>query len=553
MEALRHEYGRTTPATREQQGGTQRSDLQTVTMLPMSDRQVKRFAHQRGTREVGEFLAAVDRRDAWTFARRPLDLIALMDTWNQSGTLGTRAQQHETNVTTKLRDDPDRPGNDVLSEAKARDGAERLALSLTLTRTGSIRSPEQALDAEYANGTLDSGQVLTDWTEAERKALLRRALFDPATYGRVRYHNRSTQEYLAARHLLSLRERGMSTKARLRLLFRTCYGVEVVIPSMRAIAAWLALWDDDVCKELSEREPETLLSQGDPESLDLATRTRILRRFVAAYGSGDRRGLNVPIGEVRRLAHAELAPVIRECWKTATNDEVRELLLELIWQGAIERCADLARAVAFDPSSTPHHRVIAVRALVVCKCNADIADLASDLLAQPASWADEVVHGVAADLFPRFITAEQLLTLMERTKESRRTVGGFDWASRQIVETIEPLSAPAVCLRNGLAALVRSGRSPGTGIYDLHSRFDHLAPALATLCGRQLAELANRPGPELVRASVIASRFGGLGGANLIGTTREPVATLKTGLAAEPSARSDTFWCELAFVGRHRP
>ena len=102
----------------------------------------------------------------------------------------------------------------------------------------------------------------------------------------------------------------MSIKALFRLLFATCYGVEVVIPSMRAIAAWLALWDDAVCKELTEREPEILLSQGDPESLDLATRKRIVRRFVAAYGSGGRRGLNVPIEEVRRLAHRELAPVI---------------------------------------------------------------------------------------------------------------------------------------------------------------------------------------------------------------------------------------------------
>lgn len=61
-----------------------------------------------------------------------------------------------------------------------------------------------------------------------------------------RFHHRSTQEYLAARRLLSLRRSGMSTKALLRLLFSTCYGVDVVFPSMRAIAAWLALWDDSV-------------------------------------------------------------------------------------------------------------------------------------------------------------------------------------------------------------------------------------------------------------------------------------------------------------------
>jgi hypothetical protein len=129
---------------------------------------------------------------------------------------------------------------------------------------------EQALDAERTEGVLDPADILVDWTEKERQALLRRALFDPATYGRVRFHHRSVQEYLAARRLLTLREKqGMPAKRLCRLLFTELYGERLVIPSMQAIAAWLALWDDDVRRELMEREPETLLSMGDPESLPI--------------------------------------------------------------------------------------------------------------------------------------------------------------------------------------------------------------------------------------------------------------------------------------------
>ena len=303
VQALRREYGRPTPQQEDPQSGV----LRTFMMLPMSDKQIECFAQQRGMPDVAAFLAAVRRHDAWTFASRPLDLVALMETWKQSGALGTRAQQHATNVSAKLQDDPDRPGNNALSETRARDGAECLALALALTRTRSIRSPEQALDADRTPGALDSDQILRDWSDAERKALLRRALFDLATYGRVRFHHRSTQEYLAARRLLSLRRRGMSTRALLRLLFGTCYGVEVVFPSMRAIAAWLALWDEAVCNKLMELEPEALLSLGDPESLDLATRARIVRQFVGAYGDGSWRGLNIPPTAVRRLAHRDLA------------------------------------------------------------------------------------------------------------------------------------------------------------------------------------------------------------------------------------------------------
>ena len=137
-------------------------------------------------------------------------------TWSSTGRLGTRAEQHETNASAKLRDDhdPERPDRDVLADAQARLGAERLALALALTRTRTIRSPDQTLDRHRADGVLDAATILPDWTPAERQALLRRALFDPATYGRVRFHHRSVQEYLAARRLRALHEAevGMSDK-----------------------------------------------------------------------------------------------------------------------------------------------------------------------------------------------------------------------------------------------------------------------------------------------------------------------------------------------------
>ena len=93
---------------------------------------------------------------------------------------------------------------------------------------------------------MQADAILPGWTEGRRQSLLRRALFDPATYGRIRFHHRSVQEYLAACKLRGLRDKGMSRAALFRLLFAEVYGVDVVRPSMRAIAAWLALWDSDV-------------------------------------------------------------------------------------------------------------------------------------------------------------------------------------------------------------------------------------------------------------------------------------------------------------------
>ena len=551
LDALRRESGRAIsedPAAHEQQDIQSRNALQTVVMLPMSDRQIERFAQQYGVRDAAVFLAEVRRQDARIFAGRPLDLAELITTWTCSGVLGTRAQQHETNVTVKLKDAPDRPDNGILADDRARHGAERLALALALTRTRTIRSPEQTLDVDRAEGVLDPASILSDWTEAERQALLRRAIFDPATYGRVRFHHRSIQEYLAAQRLRTLREGGMSIKSLLRLLFAERYGVKVALPSMRDIAAWLALWNDEVGRELIEREPEALLDLGDPGSLAMATRADLLRGFAATYGEGLSRHLNVPISEVRRLAHPDLAPVIRECWNTgASNEDVRELLIEMIWQGRVESCADLARAVAFDDASKPHHRVIAIRALIVCDRRDDVTELAKAMLDESTGWPDRIVHGVAADLFPRFITADQLVALMERTRESKQTGGGFEWVSQQIVDAIEPLSEPAVALCDKLADLLWRGRLRETKIYNLHSRFDYLAPALAMLCDRQMVATGDRPNANLVRAAVIACRFSDLRGVN------RGNAALRARVAADAMLRKDAFWAELTFVDEVSP
>ena len=142
--------------------------------------------------------------------------------------------------------------------------AERLALALALTRTRTTRSSDQTLDTTRTDNVLEAAKILPDWTEEDRQTLLRRGLFDPATYGRLRFHHRWGQEYLVACRLRALRKQGMSTMVSIALaVSKDQYGVKVVLPSMREIAAWLASCDYVVCNELIKREPEALLTLGD--------------------------------------------------------------------------------------------------------------------------------------------------------------------------------------------------------------------------------------------------------------------------------------------------
>ena len=214
MAALEHAPPGPVSFSQGQPGDPARSAVRTVALLPMNDGQIREFAKHCGVNDAGALLEEIEREDAWDFARRPLDLADLVSSWRKAGRLGSREEQHEANVTAKLRDDPDRRDSDALTDRDARIGAEALALGLVLGRARAIRSPERAADATTGEGVLDADAILPGLTEAQRQALLRRALFDPATYGRIRFHHRSVQEYLAAGRLRRLRDKGMSRRAR---------------------------------------------------------------------------------------------------------------------------------------------------------------------------------------------------------------------------------------------------------------------------------------------------------------------------------------------------
>jgi hypothetical protein len=517
-----------------------------VVLLPLSEQQIATLAGGLGVEDTAAFLEEIRRRDAMNFARRPLDLTDLVTLWKTNGRLGTRAEQHSANVATKLKDDPARPDRGLLSDERARNGAERLALALTLTHTRTIRSPEQSLDAQRADGVLDPAKVLPDWSEEERQTLLRRALFDPATYGRVRFHHRSVQEYLAACRLQALRDKGMPTKFLHRLLFADLYGMPLVLPSMQAVAAWLALWDDDVRRELMAREPETLLSMGDPESLPIGTRTQLLRAFAEAYGKGGWRGFNIPIEEVRRLAHPELAHVIRELLEAKpTNPDVVELLLEMIWQGSIEGCTDIARAAVFDVDQLEQHRMIAIRALVACDKVETLREISTSILAEPTKWPDLVIHTIVDYLFPTMLSTTELLRLIQRTREPKNKGGGFYWATRQIAERIEPSSDTAAELRDALTDLVWQSRCENQNWHELKGRFDYIAPALARLCDRQLEASATAFASDncLIWSCIVANRFG----RDRIDVD-DLAKNLKRHFDTMPALREAAFWGDLKLM-----
>ncbi len=506
-----------------------------VHLLPLNRKQIASFVECAGASDPRAFIGEVERQNAWNFAARPLDLNNLLATWENSKRLGTRREQHENNLKLKLMEvDPRRAEMAVLSEIEAREGAERIALAITLTHKQTILSPDHQLRALDQNNILDPAEVLPEWTPAKRNDLLRRALFEPATYGRLRLP-RPVQEFLAARRLQTLKSRGMTSKGLRGLIFAEQYGVEVVIPSMKPIAAWLAVSDQDVFREILRREPEALLSSGDPESLPLEWRRDLLGALVDVYGAGGWRGIQAPGEELRRLARPELGPTIKKLLETAKNAEIRELLLELIAYGPIPVCVDLAKSVAFDAAAPPYHRILAAEALIACKKRQDVLALAREMVSRPERWPERVVRGLAAKLFPQFVTVAELRAFIERCPEPDNLMGGFRWSARQIAENVNPDSPEAGALTGMLTDLIFDGRN-SERTHPLSSRYGFLAPALAILCTRRLEALPRAADAQLVRACVIAARFG---------RHEEEFKRLKAVITEMAVSRSALFWAEL--------
>jgi hypothetical protein len=204
----------------------------TVALLPLTDEQIRELAASKGVTNPDDMLADIKRRHAKEFARRPEDLIELCQDWRTENRIRAHLDQVRTNVRVKLT--PAERENAKLSPERAAEGASRLALAALLTRRFTLKHSSIADHEGGGESALDPARILTDWSDAERAELLERPLFGFASYGRVRFHPRSVIEYLAAKRLRTLLDKGMSIKAVKRILFATTAQGHAIVKRPRA-------------------------------------------------------------------------------------------------------------------------------------------------------------------------------------------------------------------------------------------------------------------------------------------------------------------------------
>ncbi|MFZ2998845.1 MAG: hypothetical protein WA071_00720 [Undibacterium umbellatum] len=367
------------------------------------------------------FLQAISISGLDAMSERPGDLIDLINYWKTHNRFGSLIEMTEAGILRKLREeDVYRNDSSAINPAMARQGAEQLAAALVFGKTFSLKVPGQEPDPAFSNGAIDPSEVLDDWSQDAVNALVRTGLFAPGTYGRIKFHHRTTQEYLAASWLHSLIKKNCPISEVHKLLFAEPYGVKTVVPTLVAMTAWLSQWHSSICNELINREPAALIVHGDPKSLPISIRENLLDSYARLDATGQLDSEHINYRAAWMFSDPALADAINRAWNINPRPGFRMHLLHFIEQGRIKKCVDIVRSVALDQTQDVNFQLLAAHALAACEDGVGLKQIANQIRAKPGSFSASSAPQLAYLLYPRYINTVEILQVVEQSQRARQ-------------------------------------------------------------------------------------------------------------------------------------
>jgi hypothetical protein len=519
-------------------------------MVSLDRDRVRRYAEGRGIPNAEGLIEYIERADLWQFAQRPLDLDWLSGYWRRHKQLGTLAEMVETSLVERLKEvDPQRDRVTTLNASRAMAALERVGAALVFGRAATISIPDSRVDLDPSDNALKLEEILPDYSGPERADLITRPVFDPATFGRTRLHNDNlgvVRAYLSARWLLRLRNGNLSRRALRSLIFGDTYGESLILPSIRETAAWLSLWDADVAREVTKREPWVLLTGGDPGSVPAESRRAVLKELARRMVD---ESFALPIldaDSLRRFSNPDLADTVRELWLAHPNHEdLRSLLLRLIMLGRLTACADLATGTAIAAETSRRLRQLAGKAVIAVADPAAKRLYAEFVLGHLTQLPNVVIWDAVEGLFPAQLSPDELLTITDSIDLTDTDGGlGFEWHGAELVGRLQSKTDIEHVLRGLLTQL--GGRAGSIGRLP-NKRDDALFPAIATLACKLLKQTTPEQAPALaVEAALRLGRERPSSSASGKHARKLPALLLST-----PERRRIAFWEAAKRFGDH--
>ena len=417
---------------------TKTPEFRVVQLEPLDRSRVRKFAEEIGLENPKLFLEAIDVQHAWEFVHRPIDVADLISYWLEHRRLGTLSELIDFNLSKNLRETPERIQNDPLTPQLSRIGAECLGAAVIFCRRFNFFIPD-TIPPDDTSGALVAEQCLPgDWPSAMGRAMLSRAVFDAASYGRIRFHHRRIAEYLAASWLAQRMKEGCPYPVLEDLLFVHHENRMIIRPSLKPVAAWLATgnesWNRRLREQILTSAPDLFLTLGDPQSLPVEYKKSLLQNLITRYRGRQRIFLDADAEAMSRMADPALSTlIIALLEETTTPIDIKILLLQIIRHGRLQGCLDVALNIVEstnEPELLKSYAVAAIR---------DIGDKeARHRLSKISKRFDRIENHLCAliceAIYPEAIGPQGLATLLEKTEKVDRYSVDLPWYLKKHLE-----------------------------------------------------------------------------------------------------------------------
>ena len=367
-----------------------------VSLDPLSKPEAFKLAEALSVRNAPAFWAAINDGHYDYMATRPLDLRWMVSLWNQKGSLGTYLELIEGNVANRLTETNQsyQTSGAVLSLDQLRKGAEELAAASEFSGRAFV---EMVPTSTPRQDEVVARAVLTDWTSVEVTRLLASAIFDEATFGRVKFHHRSVRNYLAACWINQQIATGLPLHRVLPLFAASPFDKMVLITAHRWTLCWLAAVNVKVREWVTCHFPEMILFDGDPEAWDVLSADQAFLGYVQRLKDGLKTDWYNNASELRRvgkcLPSGRIAALLAD---TELPAQVRIALMPIIKHARLSDCADEVFGLYRSASASPRERRFAIEVLETIGTPSQREVIKFDLLSGTLASNELIASAIAA-------------------------------------------------------------------------------------------------------------------------------------------------------------
>ncbi|MHB8346016.1 MAG: NACHT domain-containing protein [Acidiferrobacterales bacterium] len=394
---------------------------------PLSPTEARRLASFFGVTDVDAFWKNVEREGYEFMAGLPLDLKWMSEAWNAQGRLGGLTEMLENSLRHRfLEVNPTHSqSGHAVPPSTLREGAELLAVACVLSGRSFIATPGDSASPSASSNDTVAADVLTDWKPITINTLLSTAIFDEASYGRVRFHHRTVREYLAASWISQRMDRGLPLEDATKLFINQSLGEPVCIPSRRPVLAWLASMQPQIREWVIADHPDVTFLGGDAEVWSEEDVAKALRAYRHRSQPAILDWPHDPatLARIGRRAGPDfLNELLRES-ATVPSTILRLLPIVLVRYAALKLCADAVFRIYEDNQADRNVRGLALATLGAIATPAQRERLRQDLLS--GQYTDNGMRANAcAALFPEHLTVEELLTVLRSADRESSHIGG---------------------------------------------------------------------------------------------------------------------------------